>query len=92
MNTADFRTTQIMPLIKKQTGQANVNGSALKNMLIPMPPLAVQTRIVKKVAELMRLCDQLEESLDAIDRGRRRALEALLHQVLQPADALETTA
>jgi len=83
MNTADFRTTQIMPLIKKQTGQANVNGSALKNMLIPMPPLATQTRIVNKVAELMSLCDQLEKSLERVDRTRSRVLNALLHQALQ---------
>ena len=40
MNTPDFRETQIIPLIKKQTGQANVNGTALKNMLIPIPALA----------------------------------------------------
>ena len=37
MNTPSFRETQIVPLIKKQTGQANVNGTALKNMLIPSP-------------------------------------------------------
>ena len=35
MNAPIFRETQIVPLIKKQTGQANVNGTALKNMLIP---------------------------------------------------------
>ena len=30
MNTPEFRETQIVPLIKKQTGQANVSGTALK--------------------------------------------------------------
>ena len=42
MNAPVFRETQIVPLIKKQTGQANVNGTALKNMLVPLPPLAEQ--------------------------------------------------
>ena len=59
MNTTQFRETQILPLIKKQTGQANVNGTALKNMLIPLPPLAEQHGIVAKVDELMTLCDRL---------------------------------
>jgi type I restriction enzyme S subunit len=90
MNTSDFRTTQIVPLIKKQTGQANVNGSALKNMLIPMPSLAIQKRIVSKVAELMSLCDRIERSLiDTADR-RTRLLEALLHHALKPMEVMET--
>jgi type I restriction enzyme S subunit len=63
MNAPVFRETQIVPLIKKQTGQANVNGTALKNMLVPIPPLAEQHRIVAKVDELMALCDRLEANL-----------------------------
>lgn len=39
----EFRETQIIPLIKKQTGQANVNGTALKNMLIPFHPFLNNT-------------------------------------------------
>ena len=49
MNAPSFRETQVVPLIKKQTGQANVNGTALKNMLIALPPLAEQHRIVAEV-------------------------------------------
>src|SRR3546814_318018 len=78
MNTSLFRSTQIVPLIKKQTGQANVNGTALMNMLVPLPPLAEQHRIVAKVDELMALCDQLESSLACADDTRRRLLDALL--------------
>src|SRR5205823_6394773 len=64
MNAPSFRETQIVPLIKKQTGQANVNGTTLKNMLIPLPPLAEQHRIVAKVDGLMALCDRLEAVLN----------------------------
>ena len=78
MNTPKFRETQIIPLIKKQTGQANVNGTALKNMLIPVPPLAEQHRIVAKVDALMALCDRLEASLTTAVETRRRLLEAIL--------------
>src|SRR3546814_12676178 len=58
MNAPVFRTTQIVPLIKQQTGQANVNGTALKNMLIPIPPLPDQPPIVAKTDELNRKKDR----------------------------------
>ena len=83
MNTPEFRETQIVPLIKKQTGQANVNGTALKNMLIPVPPLAEQHRIVAAVDELRALCDRLEASLTTGDDTRCRLLGALLIEALE---------
>lgn len=86
MNAPSFRETQIVPLIKKQTGQANVSGSALKNMLIPLPPLAEQHRIVAKVDKLMALCDQLEASLNSADETRKKLLDALLAEALAPPD------
>ncbi len=87
MNTSVFRETQIVPLIKKQTGQANVNGSALKNMLVPLPPLAEQHRIIAKVDELTSLCDRLETSLTTADDTRRELLDALLAEALAPVNA-----
>lgn len=78
MNAPCFRETQIVPLIKKQTGQANVSGSALKNMLIPLPPLTEQHRIVAKVDELMVLCDQLEAARTERERKRDRLAAASL--------------
>ncbi len=82
MNTSEFRATQIVPLIKKQTGQANVNGTALKNMLIPLPPLAEQHLIVAKVDELMAICDQLEAQITATEQDSRRFLESVLADAL----------
>ena len=82
INAPVFRETQIVPLIKKQTGQANVNGTALKNMLVPVPPLTEQHRIVAKVNELMALCDQIEKSLTTGDDTRSRLLDALLYEAL----------
>jgi type I restriction enzyme S subunit len=92
MNAPDFRETQIVPHIKKQTGQANVSGSALKNMLIPLPPLAEQHRIVAKVDALMALCDRLEAALTTADTTRARLLEGLLADALNPASMQEMEA
>jgi type I restriction enzyme, S subunit len=90
MNAPVFRDTQIVPLIKQQTGQANVNGTSLKNMLVPVPPLTEQHRIVAKVDALMALCDQLEASLTTTATTRSKLLNALLHEALEPvADELE---
>ena len=92
MNTPMFRETQIVPLIKKQTGQANVNGTALKHMLVPVPPLAEQHRIVGKVDELMALCDRLETSLTMGDDTLGRLIGALLHEALEPLENGEAAA
>ena len=85
MNAPRFRETQIVPHIKKQTGQANVNGTALRSMLVPFPPYSEQWRIVAKLDELMALCDRLESSLTSADITRRKLLESLLHEALAPA-------
>ena len=91
MNTTEFRKTQIVPLIKKQTGQANVNGTALRNMLIPVPPLPEQHRIVAKVDELMILCDRLKFGLVTASIARRRLLNANLQELLSSAEKVFST-
>lgn len=42
------------------TGQPNVNGTALRHLIVPLPPLAEQERIVARVNELIEQCDDLE--------------------------------
>ena len=86
MNAPDFRETQIVPHIKKQTGQANVNGSTLSNMLMPLPPLTEQRRIVTKVENLMTLCDGLEAALTAADTTRSNLLQAAVDETIASAD------
>jgi type I restriction enzyme, S subunit len=54
-------------------------------IVMPLPPLAEQHRIVAKVDELMALCDQLETQLTRTAADSRRLLEALLHEALVPA-------
>ncbi len=41
------------------TAQPNCNGKTLANMMIPIPPLAEQKRIVEKIEELMTFCEKL---------------------------------
>ena len=57
----------------------------IQSLLIPLPPLAEQHRIVTKVDALMALCDRLEASLDTAGKTCRRLLDALLAEALAPA-------
>jgi len=65
-----------------QATMPKINQGTLVRLPIPVPPLAEQRRIVAKVAELMAVCDQLEQSLTTEQTQRARLLEALLHGAL----------
>ena len=68
--------------ISSKGGSAgNFNLGRIRSFLIPLPPLAEQNRIVQKVDELTRNCNDLEESI------KQSALqnEKLLQQVLREA-------
>ena len=63
-------------------GTCRIEGSDYGDLLIPIPPLREQHRIVAKVDALVALCDSLEQSLAAGEATRRRLLEALLSEAL----------
>lgn len=63
----------------------NLNQRILLSLTVLLPPLAEQRRIVAKVAELMAVCDQLDQSLTTEQTARARLLEALLHDALANA-------
>ena len=61
----------------------NLNQAILLSLVIGLPPLAEQHRIVTKVDELMALCDGLETSLTTADDTCCRLLGALLIEALE---------
>jgi type I restriction enzyme, S subunit len=69
----------------KATAQANLFIGAIRQLLIPLPPLGEQRRVVAKVDELMSVCDQLETELGTAQTESRRLLEAVLHEALARA-------
>jgi type I restriction enzyme S subunit len=77
---------------ENKTTQANVGIQSIKEFLIPLPPLAEQRRIVQMVQELLAICDRLELTLRGASEDRRRLLDALLQQALQPARNQEAMA
>ena len=67
--------------------QVNISQEKLKLINIPLPPLAEQQRIVAKVDELMKLCDELEAKRVAREVARTSFHGASLAALLQAQDS-----
>ncbi|MEY3287853.1 MAG: hypothetical protein RLZZ419_95 [Pseudomonadota bacterium] len=55
---------------------------ALRNLIIALPPLAEQHRIVAKVDELMAICDQLKSRLTAANQLQQKLADVLVEQAI----------
>lgn len=91
---------QLSPEIKTTAGQNTISQTSMANILIPLPPLAEQKRIVAKLEELMPLIDAYEkeeEKLSALEKSlpeklRRSVLQQAVEGKLVPQIAEEGTA
>ena len=67
-------------ILEKSSGVTarGIKAKLLKTVLMPLPPLAEQARIVAKVERLLGLCDALESRLRAAQEERSRLVESVL--------------
>jgi len=77
---------------RKGVGISNMSGKALASIVLPLPPLAEQHRIVAKVDQLMALCDELEARQQKQREGRVRLNNAALDALLNAGDPAEFAA
>ncbi len=61
-----------------------ISGSQLSIEIIPLPPLAEQDRIVKKLDELMANCNQLEVKAEEMKNYTSKLFEANLKEAFMP--------
>jgi type I restriction enzyme, S subunit len=71
-------------IAKMATGMTatGVKASKLKELPMPIPPLAEQHRIVAKVDELMALCDQLKTQLQQARQQHAQLASVLVEQAV----------
>jgi len=55
----------------------------IKKILIPLPPLDEQTRIVQKLDELMQYCNELEASIKESESQNEKLLQQVLREALR---------
>lgn len=86
-----FVRDQIEVPVRTTVGLKNVNTAELSSLVIPVPPLAEQHRIVAKVDQLMILCNQLEAGLTRAQTDASRLLDSVLHHALNrlPSSSLK---
>jgi type I restriction enzyme S subunit len=63
--------------------QTNLKKVQIMSAPVPLPPLAEQHRIVKKVDELMALCDQLKDRLNQAQTLQQQLADAVVAQSVE---------
>jgi type I restriction enzyme S subunit len=72
--------------------QPNVNGTSLSNLVVPLPPLSEQKRIVAEIERQLAKTKQLKEHIIANQQATEQLLKALLHQAFEVKENEENLA
>ena len=73
----------IASVVSQQVGQANVNGTKLSSMSIPLPPLAEQFRIVAEIERRLSVADETEKTIDQSLKQAERLRQSILKRAFE---------
>lgn len=68
---------------RKGMGISNLSGKSLSMIVMSLPPLQEQHRIVTKIEQLMTLCDELEQSIQQNQKYTQELLQVALKEALE---------
>ncbi len=68
----------IKTVVSQQVGQANVNGTKLQALLIPLPPAKEQKVIVEEIESRLSVAEEIEEVIDINLKRAERLRQAIL--------------
>lgn len=88
-NSRYFRQLIEVP-IRTTTGVKNINASEVSRLLIALPPLQEQERIVAKFELLNTLCNKLEETVSKAYKYSSRLMEAVLQEAFSVQEAAKS--
>ena len=70
----------VKTVVTQQVGQANVNGTKLQALSIPLPPLTEQLRIVTEIDRLLSIVSEVGATVDANLMRGDRLRQSTLHE------------
>ncbi len=75
-------------VVAKATGMTRQRTSLgkLRLLTVPLPPLSEQKRIVEKVDQLMKFCDELEQKIKENQKNSELLMETVLREAFQPKE------
>jgi type I restriction enzyme S subunit len=79
-----FGRAWIADVVSQQVGQANVNGTKLQAVAIPLPPLAEQERIVAEVELQLSVIEEQEAAVSANLQRATRLRQSVLQRAFSP--------
>ncbi|MGY0145208.1 restriction endonuclease subunit S [Edwardsiella tarda] len=89
LGSSNIVRSTIADLFISTAGQKTVNQGHISSILLPLPSIAEQQRVVAKVDELMALCDQLELRSESQLMAHQTLVETLLTTLTDSADSDE---
>ena len=78
-----FGKAWIKSVVSQQVGQANVNGSKLREFCFPLPPLGMQREIVSEIEKQFTRVDAAALALERAQRRIARFRQAILSQAIR---------
>ncbi|MCK9435802.1 MAG: restriction endonuclease subunit S [Synergistaceae bacterium] len=83
---SDYILNHYKSMFEGKGQQPNLRKDHVTDLLIPLPPLSEQQRIVTKLDELMGYCDELEASIKESQQQNELLLQQVLREALEPKE------